>query len=263
MSQSLVNESGGARTPLSGAIAAVILLLVTLFLSHLLSALPQPVLAAVVLVAVAGLFKLSALKHLWRASRTEFVVAMAALLGVLGSGLLRGVLIGAVISLVQLIRRASRPHVASRAHPRHAAVLRPRAPSGQRVIPPGADLPPRIGPGLFQRGPCARYGDGAGPSQHSFAPAGDLRPVDLTPRGLARRPGAGRNLRPSSPPQASGCRSSRPWSFRARHVASAGTGGKSWAASAALVRSWMSSMIFRNRLQLKKMLREDTAKSNP
>jgi MFS superfamily sulfate permease-like transporter len=37
---------------------------------------------------------------------------MAAILGVLGSGLLRGVLIGAVISLVQLLRRASRPHVA-------------------------------------------------------------------------------------------------------------------------------------------------------
>jgi MFS superfamily sulfate permease-like transporter len=37
---------------------------------------------------------------------------MAALLGVLGSGLLRGVMIGAVISLVQLLRTASRPHVA-------------------------------------------------------------------------------------------------------------------------------------------------------
>jgi SulP family sulfate permease len=58
------------------------------------------------------LFQLSTLKHLWRASRSEFVVAMAALLGVLGSGLLRGVLIGAIISLVQLLRRASRPHVA-------------------------------------------------------------------------------------------------------------------------------------------------------
>jgi sulfate permease, SulP family len=112
LSQSLVNEGAGARTPLSGAIAAGIILLVTLFLSYLLRALPQPVLAAVVLVAVAGLFKVSALKHLWRGDRPEFVVAMAALASVLGSGLLRGVMIGAVISLVQLIRRASRPHVA-------------------------------------------------------------------------------------------------------------------------------------------------------
>ena len=112
MSQSLVNESGGARTPLSGFIAALLTLLIVLFLSAVLRDLPQPVLAAIVLMAVTGLFKLSALKHLWRADRAEFVVAMAALLGVLGSGLLRGVMIGAVISLVQLLRTASRPHVA-------------------------------------------------------------------------------------------------------------------------------------------------------
>ncbi len=112
MSQSLVNEGGGAQTPLSGTLAAGIILVVVLFLSHLLSALPQPVLAAVVLVAVAGLFKLSTLKQLWRGDRAEFVVAIAAILGVLGSGLLRGVMIGAIISLVQLLRTASRPHVA-------------------------------------------------------------------------------------------------------------------------------------------------------
>jgi high affinity sulfate transporter 1 len=112
MSQSLVNEGSGARTPLSGAIAAVFILVVVLFLSHLLSALPQPVLAAVVLMAIAGLFQVKALKHLWFASRPDFVAAMATLLGVLGSGLLRGVMIGAAISLVQLMRRTSHPHVA-------------------------------------------------------------------------------------------------------------------------------------------------------
>jgi sulfate permease, SulP family len=112
LSQSLVNEGGGARTPLSGAFAAGIILVVVLFFSHLLAALPQPVLAAVVLVAVASLFKVSALKHLWRGDRTEFIVAMAAIVGVLGQGLLRGVMIGAIISLVLLIRRASKPHVA-------------------------------------------------------------------------------------------------------------------------------------------------------
>ncbi len=112
MSQSLVNEGGGARSPLSGVLAAGIILVVVLFFSHLLQALPQPVLAAVVLVAVAGLFKLQTLKQLWRADRPEFVVAAAALAGVLSSGLLRGVMIGAVISLVQLLRRASKPHVA-------------------------------------------------------------------------------------------------------------------------------------------------------
>ena len=111
-SQSLVNENAGARTPLSGVAATVFILIVVLFFSHLLRTLPQPVLAAVVLVAVTGLFQVSALQHLRRASRGEFVVAMATLLGVLGSGLLRGVMIGAVISLVQMLRHASQPHVA-------------------------------------------------------------------------------------------------------------------------------------------------------
>jgi len=112
MSQSLVNEGGGARTPLSGALAAGMILIVVLFFTHLLSALPQPVLAAVVLVAVAGLFKLKVLKQLWRSDRPEFFVAIAAIAGVLTSGLLRGVLIGGVLSLIQLLRAASRPHVA-------------------------------------------------------------------------------------------------------------------------------------------------------
>jgi MFS superfamily sulfate permease-like transporter len=68
--------------------------------------------AAVVLTAVTGLFKFSALKQLWRHDRPEFVVALAAFVGVLTFGLLQGVFIGAAISLVQLIRASSQPHVA-------------------------------------------------------------------------------------------------------------------------------------------------------
>ena len=112
MSQSLVNESGGARSPVSGLVGAMVLLVVALWFSGLLAPLPQPVLAAIVLMAVTGLFKLAALKRLWHAHRTEFWVAFVALLGVLGSGILRGVLIGAVLSLALLLRRAARPHVA-------------------------------------------------------------------------------------------------------------------------------------------------------
>jgi len=111
-SQSLVNESGGARTPLSTLVAALFVLIVVLFFSHLLSTLPQPVLAAIVLVAVAGLLKLATLKQLWRNDRAEFVVAITSFVGVLTFGLLRGVMIGAFISLIQLLHLASRPHVA-------------------------------------------------------------------------------------------------------------------------------------------------------
>jgi len=113
MSQSVVNEDAGARTPLSGLIAALVLLLVCVACSGLLRHLPQPVLAAIVLFAVTSLFKGGDMLHLWRHHRGEFVVAAATLLGVLGAGLLRGVLIGALISLLQLLRRATAVHVAT------------------------------------------------------------------------------------------------------------------------------------------------------
>ena len=111
MSQSLVNESAGARTPLSGLVAAVFTLIVVLFASGLLRNLPQPVLAAIVLAAVMGLVDIHALRHIWRFSRAEFFVAIAALLGVLGSGPVNGVLLGAAISIVLLLRQAARPRV--------------------------------------------------------------------------------------------------------------------------------------------------------
>jgi high affinity sulfate transporter 1 len=109
MSQSLVNESSGAKTPLSGFLASLVILVVALYLSGLLRFLPQPVLAAIVLAAVTGLFKIDALRQMWAYSRGEFAVAITALAGVLSSGLLMGVLIGAILSLLLLLRRAMRP----------------------------------------------------------------------------------------------------------------------------------------------------------
>jgi high affinity sulfate transporter 1 len=109
MSHSLVNEGSGARTALSGLVASSVVLFVALFLTGLLYNLPQPVLAAIVLMAVTGLFQPAELMRLWRFSRAEFAVAAATLVGVLASGLLHGVLIGAMISVLVLLRRASRP----------------------------------------------------------------------------------------------------------------------------------------------------------
>ena len=111
MSQSLVNESAGARTPISGLVAALFTLIVALFATGLLRNLPQPVLAAIVLAAVMSLVNVQAFRHIWHFSRTEFFVAVAALLGVLGSGPVNGVLLGAAISIVLLLRQAARPRV--------------------------------------------------------------------------------------------------------------------------------------------------------
>jgi MFS superfamily sulfate permease-like transporter len=111
MSQSLVNESAGARTPLSGLIAAVVTLLITVFASGVLRNLPQPVLAAIVLAAVISLVDVPALRHIWHFSRSEFAIAMVAVFGVLGSGPENGVLLGAAISIVLLLRQGARPKV--------------------------------------------------------------------------------------------------------------------------------------------------------
>lgn len=111
MSQSLVNESAGARTPLSGLIAAGVTLLITVFASGLLRNLPQPVLAAIVLSAVISLVDVRTLRHIWQFSRAEFAIAMAAVLGVLGSGPEHGVLLGAAISIVLLLRQGASPTV--------------------------------------------------------------------------------------------------------------------------------------------------------
>ena len=110
LSQSLVNESAGARTPLTGLIAALIIAVITLFFSGALSDLPQPVLAAIVLAAVTGLVHVSAIQRLRRFSRAEFASAALAFLGVLGAGLLQGVLIGAALSMLLLLRRGARPN---------------------------------------------------------------------------------------------------------------------------------------------------------
>ncbi|MBT9587257.1 SulP family inorganic anion transporter [bacterium] len=112
MSQSVVNESVGAHTPVSGLVAAVVLALVAWSFSDLLHNLPQPVLAAVVIAAVTGLIHGGELIRLWRLHREEFFIAVAALVGVLGVGLLQGVLIGAIISLGIFLRRSYAAHVA-------------------------------------------------------------------------------------------------------------------------------------------------------
>jgi high affinity sulfate transporter 1 len=112
LSQSAVNDKAGARTPLALVFASATLAACLLFLTGLLANLPTVVLAAIVLVAVRGLIDVRALRHLWQVSRLEFQVAMVALVGVLLLGILKGVLLAAVVSLLMLLAGAARPHVA-------------------------------------------------------------------------------------------------------------------------------------------------------
>ena len=113
LSQSAVNEGAGARTPLSLFFASLSLTLVLFFLTGLLRNLPQTVLAAVVIVATSRFINISEFKKLWRISRIEFNVALVAFFGVLLLGILKGVTISAVASILFLLRFLAQPHVAT------------------------------------------------------------------------------------------------------------------------------------------------------
>jgi MFS superfamily sulfate permease-like transporter len=112
LSQSAVNEKAGARSPLALVIASATLAVSLLFLTGLLQNLPKAVLAAIVFVAVTGLIDLRALARLRRVSLLEFRVAMIALVGVLLLGVLKGVLIAVVASILLLLHQVAFPHVA-------------------------------------------------------------------------------------------------------------------------------------------------------
>jgi len=112
LSQSAVNDKAGAQTSLSLVVASITIGICLLFLTGLLYHLPSVILAAVVLVAVRGLIDAAAIRRLWSVSRFEFGIAMVALVGVLLLGILKGVLVAVVISLLVLLSAAARPNVA-------------------------------------------------------------------------------------------------------------------------------------------------------
>lgn len=112
LSQSSVNDKAGARTPLALVFASATIALCLMFLTGLLANLPNVVLAAIVLVAVKGLVDIRELRHVWRVSRFEFIVSMVAFAAVLLLGILKGVIVAVLVSMLLIIRRAAHPHVA-------------------------------------------------------------------------------------------------------------------------------------------------------
>jgi high affinity sulfate transporter 1 len=111
MSQTAVNDMGGASTPFALVVTSAAIALVLLFFAGFFHNLPEPVLAAIVLIAASHLVRLEDLWTLRVASRQDFRIAVLAMAGVLFLGLLDGLLLAAVGSLALLIARASRPPV--------------------------------------------------------------------------------------------------------------------------------------------------------
>ena len=124
LSKTAVNGAAGARTQMSGIVVAVLTILTLLFLTGLFEDLPEATLGAVVIAALIELVDISALRALYRtytarlgriygpAARADFIAAVAAMLGVLVFDTLPGLFIGIAVSLLLLLYRVSRPHVA-------------------------------------------------------------------------------------------------------------------------------------------------------
>jgi SulP family sulfate permease len=112
LSQSAVNDKAGARTPLALIFASLTLALCLLYLADYLENLPKAVLAAIVFTAVLGLIDIRALLRMWQISKPDFYAATIALGAVLLLGILQGILLAAVASVLILLARASQPHVA-------------------------------------------------------------------------------------------------------------------------------------------------------
>jgi len=124
LSKTAVNGGAGAKSQVSGLIVAVLTVVTLLFLTGLFEDLPEATLAAVVIAALIELVDVRSLVALYRtqtrglgriyavAARPDFVAAVAALLGVLIFDTLPGLFIGISVSLLLLLYRASRPHVA-------------------------------------------------------------------------------------------------------------------------------------------------------
>jgi len=109
-SRTAVAERAGAKTQLTGLVGAAVILVMLVFLPGLMQYLPNPTLAAVVIVASMSLADVPATRRLWRQRKSEFALSMAAFLGVALFGVLPGIGIAVGLSILWVFRQAWDPY---------------------------------------------------------------------------------------------------------------------------------------------------------
>jgi SulP family sulfate permease len=109
LSRGVVTRRAGGQTQVVSLINAGLVLLTLLFVLPLFFNLPNATLSAIVIQAMFGLLNFSYFRRLLRIDRAEFAYSMAALFGVLILGILQGVALGVVLTLIVIIRRVSSP----------------------------------------------------------------------------------------------------------------------------------------------------------
>ena len=105
-----VAESVGSRSQVAGVVAATVMAGVLMFLTDPLQDVPIATLAAVVLVALIRLVDVRAMAALWRIRRSELLIALATTTGAVVIGLLEGIAIAVMLSVVDFLLRRAAPH---------------------------------------------------------------------------------------------------------------------------------------------------------
>ena len=111
-SRTAVAEQSGAKTQVTGIVGAAAIVLMLVLVPGLLKNLPQPTLGAVVIAASLSLADISGSVRLWRQRRTEFGLMLAAFLGVALLGVLQGIVIAVLLSILNVFRREWWPYQA-------------------------------------------------------------------------------------------------------------------------------------------------------
>jgi high affinity sulfate transporter 1 len=109
-SRTAVAAQSGGKTQLTGFVAASLVLLMLVVVPGLVQAMPQPVLAAVVIAASLSLFDVAALRRLYDIHKTEFALAVTCGLGVAFVGVLQGIVIAVTLSALYIFKRAWSPY---------------------------------------------------------------------------------------------------------------------------------------------------------
>ena len=112
LSRSVVNFTAGANTQLSSILTAGLIGLTVLLLTPLFYYLPQAVLAAIVIVAVAVLIDVTTFRHVWHYSKADTVSLIVTFVAVLVAGVETGIITGVIVAIALFLWRSSRPHVA-------------------------------------------------------------------------------------------------------------------------------------------------------
>jgi high affinity sulfate transporter 1 len=110
LSKTSVAMAAGARTQVANLVAALLCFLTLVLLTPLFRWMPHPTLGAIVIAAMLHLSKPLYLRRLVPRSRWEFIIALIVVAGELTLGVLQGIALGVVLSLLLLIYRTSHPH---------------------------------------------------------------------------------------------------------------------------------------------------------